>query len=155
MPQNLPRYLPNPSRCTIGRESAGESRKAFGQLALKKKWIRLEYECLPNYCSSCGIIGHVQASCPSNQSVETNTCPTTVANSRNKAAMDVSMTRSTSNAPSVNTGVGLSSSVESVKTGLGPWTDVSYRRNSKKNWKGRIGLLPMPNGKLMSLDLRP
>jgi hypothetical protein len=57
--------------------------------------------------------------------------------------MDVSMTPSTSNTPSVNTGVGVSSSVESVKTGLGPWNDVSYRRNSKKNVKNQ----PVTNAK--------
>lgn len=53
------------------------------------------------------------------------------------------MTPSTSNTPSVNTGVGVSSSVESVKTGLGPWNDVSYRRNSKKNVKNQ----PVTNAK--------
>ncbi|KAK9921203.1 hypothetical protein M0R45_029724 [Rubus argutus] len=114
------------------------SKPLRAEVQVKDTWYRLEYECMPTYCYSCGIVGHTQNNCPELNIVDVAAHSTLLFPGNVENIMSESLQPNTCATGSVNaTDVDGKSVDATSKIGLGPWNDVVYKRN-RKNLKGKL-----------------
>ncbi|KAK9941002.1 hypothetical protein M0R45_017632 [Rubus argutus] len=114
------------------------SKPLRAEVQVKDTWYKLEYECMPTYCYSCGIVGHTQNNCPELNIVDVAAHSTLLFPGNVENIMSESLQLNTCATGSVNaTDVDGKSVDATSKIGLGPWNDVVYKRN-RKNLKGKL-----------------
>nr|XP_011457337.1 PREDICTED: uncharacterized protein LOC105349398 [Fragaria vesca subsp. vesca] len=104
------------------------------ELQVKSTWYRIEYECMPTFCYSCGIVGHTKVNCPGSKEKDSVVVVSSkIAVDGMVATMETDATHDHgSNSQMVHSSESTKNQGKDVDgtmvVGLGPWNDVSNKK---------------------------